>query len=163
MNDFISWATIVGGFSGFLSFIYVVYEKLNSGPKVVSEVTSATVYEREPSQSDQWYNYDFTIEIEIGNIGSKLTSILKPKLEIPEVGSRFKLYFRDDTNNPIRLSRKPSIALEAGFADSHSFHCNYRCETKLEVASFTGKLELKQIKGNLTQHNFKFENWKKNE
>lgn len=163
MNDFMSWATIVGGFSGLLSFIYVVYEKMTSGPKVVSEVTSATVYEREPSQSDQWYNYDFTIEVEIGNIGTKLTSILKPKLEIPEIPAKYELLFSDDAGHPLRLSRKPSIALEAGFADSHTLSCNYRCEKKLEVTSFTGKLELKQIKGKRTQHNLKFDKWSRNE
>ena len=159
MSDFMNWATIVGGFSGLLSFIYVVYDKMTSGPKVVSEVISATVYERFPSQSDPWYNYDFSIEVEIGNIGTKLTSILKPKLEIPEISAKYELFFPDDAGNPLRLSRKPSIALEAGFADSYTLSCNYRCEKKLEVTSFSGKLEMKQIKGKRTQHNFKFKKW----
>lgn len=157
MSDFMNWATIVGGFSGLLSFVYVVYDKMTSGPKVVSEVTSATVYVREPSQTDRCYNYDFCIEVEIGNIGSKMTSVLKPRLEIPEIPLKCELLFPDKNNNePLRLYSKPSIALEAGFADSYTLRAYYRCDNKLEASSFSGLLELKQIKGKRTKHTISF-------
>ena len=157
MNEFISWATIVGGFSGLLSFIYVVYEKLTSGPKVTTEITLATIYEREPSQTDMWFNYDFTVEIEIGNKGSQLTSILKPNLEIEELSTKFALSFPGDSSNPLIFSRKPSIALEPGFADSYTLRCNHRCETRLPHETFNGVLELKQLKGKKIKHRILFE------
>lgn len=33
-KSFSDWATIVGGYSGLLSFFYVLYERMTSGPKV---------------------------------------------------------------------------------------------------------------------------------
>lgn len=156
MDGFINWATIAGGFSGFLSFIYVAYEKISSGPKVVSTIASATVHEIMPTQSDLWFNYDFVIEVEIGNIGTKLTSILKPQLEIREISKKYELFFSDETDSPLRIANRPSIALEAGFANSYTLRCNYRCEKRIETASFTGRLKLKEIMGKFTQHNLVF-------
>lgn len=156
MMDFKEWATIVSGFSGLLSFIYVVYDKVTSGPKIVSQVTSATVYEKPPSEMDKWYNYDFAVEVEIGNIGTKLTSILKPSLEIFKISINTELYFSDNNNEPFNVRRRSSIALESGFADSYVFRYSYRTEHKLELRSLIGRFEMKQIKGKYIRHKVLF-------
>lgn len=72
--DFSEWATIVGGFSGLLSCLYVAYDKIKSGPKVVHEIISTSLIERTPSRTDQYYQYEFLIEVEIGNVGTELTN-----------------------------------------------------------------------------------------
>lgn len=155
MSEFISWATIVGGFSGLLSFIYVVYEKITNGPKIVSDVTSAKVYEIAPSQSDQRYRYDFYLEVDIGNIGTKLTSLIKPKLALKEIDTEFNLRFPGD--DPLSYG-KPSVALDPGYANTYSFNCMYYCESKIELASLQGIFEVKQIKGKSIQHTVCFKN-----
>lgn len=155
MNEFISWATIVGGFSGLLSFIYVVYEKITNGPKIVYDVTSAKVYEIAPSQSDQRYRYDFYLEVDIGNIGTKLTSLIKPKLIIEEIEAAFDLRFPGD--EPLSFG-KSSVAMDAGYANTYSFNCLYHCESKIELTSLQGIFEVKQIKGKSIQHAVCFKN-----
>ncbi len=154
------WIGLTGGISGLFSSGAYFYDKLGSGPKIVSEVTSATVYEIAPSQSDSRFRYDFTIEVDIGNEGGRLTSVLKPKLQIKEISANYELSFPDKNNNqPLQLYTKPSVALEAGFADSYTLRCSYCCEVKIDMTSLSGVLELKQIKGKRIQHDFIFKKW----
>lgn len=148
------WVGLIGGLSGLVSSGAYFYDRITNGPKVVSKVTSANVYERAPSQSDQWYNYDFTIEVEISNTGTKLTSLIKPKLHIQEIETDFNLQFASE--HPMGFG-KSSVTLDAGFADTYTFRCVKRSENKIDLTSFNGIIEFKQSSGSLIRHQIVFE------
>lgn len=81
-NGFVDWATIAGGGAGFLSFIFVVYEKFSKRPKIVTSVRSQHFRLSRDKDPDQ-YIIDAAVSLEIGNLGDEATTITEVGLHLP--------------------------------------------------------------------------------
>lgn len=75
-NSFVNWATIVGGFAGLLSALYVVYEKAMSGAKVIVDVRSSKI-KINTGESN------YIVWLEIGNAGNELATLKKISMKCP--------------------------------------------------------------------------------
>jgi hypothetical protein len=84
LNDGVAWGTIIGGFAGFLSFGFVLADKLTTRPKLVTSVRKA-VFRNEgggPHGGDARVYLKVTLEI--GNVGSEATTITRVLLNLPD-------------------------------------------------------------------------------
>ncbi len=99
-GEFVNWATIIGGFAGFLSFAYVVWEKITTKPKLVTFVRKSYFTLNKDRDTGDWQS-SIGVSLEIGNVGSELTTITEVQLQLPEghvLGSKIhgQMFVQDD-------------------------------------------------------------------
>jgi hypothetical protein len=82
LNDGVAWGTIAGGVAGFLSFGVVLVDKWTTRPKLVTSVRKATFQNEGGNPREGEARIFFSVNLEIGNIGSEATTITRADLHL---------------------------------------------------------------------------------
>lgn len=146
----------LGGLTGLLSACFVVYEKVSSKPKIISKVSNIELRLAEPSPPyESNFVYNFSFDLQIGNVGSQLTTILSSELIIENNNWKFECLFIEGLT-PMS-ERKKNLILAPGFAGTYSFFFQGRSSNKLDIDKFNGLLKHHLINGKSIKNQLIFE------
>ena len=84
LSDIVSLGTIVGGFAGLLSFIFVVWERVARKPKLVTSIRRAVFRNEGGEPYGVEARLSLQVSVEVGNLGSEPTTITRIKLVLSD-------------------------------------------------------------------------------